>query len=561
MKNTKYLVFSIIMTASLIFICSCSNFISIFSPSENNKSGVVYEVSEDGTYAIVSSYTGLDKEVVISDTYNNLPVTQIKAYAFYSSLSLYKFTKVVIPDSVTYIGEGAFANCKNLSNVVMSDNIIHIDRHAFRDTAYYNNESNWKNNVLYIGNHLIEAKENISDEYAIQDGTITIAAYAFSNCESLIRVVIPDSVTSIGDYAFMNCTNFTGVSLPDNLTSINAGTFFFCFRLTEIVIPDNITSIGDLAFYNCSSLTRVVIPSSIDSIGDEAFRGCENLNVYISDIGSWCNISFYDEMSNPLHEAQNLYLNDKLITELAIPESVSSIGKFAFFGYANLTSISISNSVTSIGDSAFSNCSSLTSITIPDSVTSIGNSAFEDTAYYNDSNHWEKDGLYINNHLIKAIAYSSEYVIRNGTITIADYAFYNCDNLVSIFIPNSVNTIGNCAFFYCDNLTSIAIPNSVTSIGSSAFSDCTSLTRLTIPNSVVSIGFAAFARCDSLTSVVIGNGVTNIESGAFYKCDKLKDVYYTGSQKDWAKIKIDNSYNYNNILYNVTIHYNYVPEE
>jgi len=160
-----------------------------------------------------------------------------------------------------------------------------------------------------------------------------------------------------------------------------------------------------------------------------------------------------------------------------IPNSVTSIGDYAFCAWPGLTSITIPNSVTSIGDWAFSWCSDLTSVTIPNSVTSIGK-----------------------------------------------YAFMNCSGLTSVTLGSGVTSIGSLAFCGCTSLTSIIIPNSVTSIGNAAFSGCSGLTSVTIGNSVKSIGFNAFEDCSGLTSVTIPNSVTSICDDAFKGCSNLTSV-------------------------------------
>ena len=175
----------------------------------------------------------------------------------------------------------------------------------------------------------------------------------------------------------------------------------------------------------------------------------------------------------------SLGVANSVLKEIAIPNSVTTIGDWAFSGCSSLTSVTIPDSVTSIGCSAFSGCSALTGVTIPDSVTSIG-----------------------------------------------DRAFYRCTSLTSVTIGDSVTSIGSGAFSGCTSLTSVTIGDSVTSIGHGAFRECTSLTSVTIPDSVTSIGGYAFYWCTSLTSLIIPDSVTSIGDYAFSSCTSLTSVTF-----------------------------------
>ena len=262
-------------------------------------------------------------------------------------------------------------------------------------------------------------------------------------------------------------------------------------------------------------------------------------------------------------------------TDIVIPSTspegdiVTSIGDAAFSECSSLTSVIIGDSVTSIGDAAFIGCTGLTSVVIPDSVTSIGEGAFsycfnltniavnEGNKYYKsiDGNLYTKDEK---NLIQYAIGKQDKiFVVRDSVISIGFFAFQFCDNLSSVVIGDSVTTIDNGVFYCCYNLTSIVIPDSVTSIGEGAFSYCTSLSSVVIGDSVTYIRDSAFSNCISLNSVVIGDSVTYIGGGAFYGCSNIKDVYYTGTEKEWKAITIDY---YNDPLKNTTIHYNYIPE-
>ena len=334
------------------------------------------------------------------------------------------------------------------------------------------------------------------------DGELTTIGYeAFDWCRSLTSVTIPDSVTTIGDKAFYWCDSLTSVTIPDSVTTIGGGAFSDCASLTSVTIGDSVTTIGDYAFGWCSSLTSVTIPDSVTTIGDEVFAYCNSLVEFkgkFAEDGGRCLI--IDGMLNAFALGCG-------VTEYTIPDSVTTIGGYAFAGCGSLTSVTIGNGVTTIGEQAFRNCDSLTSVTIGNSVTTIG-----------------------------------------------EHAFFECSSLTSVTIGNSVTTIGDWAFSYCNSLaefkgkfaadggrclikdntliayanasgTTYTIPDSVTTIGINAFAFCESLTSITIPDSVTTIGYEAFRDCYSLTSVTIGDSVTTIGEWAFSDCISLTSVY------------------------------------
>ena len=206
----------------------------------------------------------------------------------------------------------------------------------------------------------------------------TIGSSAFDDCRNLISITIPDSVTAIESWAFSYCCGLTNVKIGNSVTEIGYRAFESCNSLTSVTISDSVTTIKSEAFCNCTNLTNITIGNSVATIGDSAFYGCSSLtSVYITDTAKWCAIDFGHGISQPLSYAScKLYLNGELVTELVIPDSVTSIEFKAFYCCNSLTSVTIGNSVTTIGGCAFECCSSLTSITIPDSVTEIGNRAF-----------------------------------------------------------------------------------------------------------------------------------------------------------------------------------------
>ena len=198
--------------------------------------------------------------------------------------------------------------------------------------------------------------ESVEHEGAAYSVT-SIGEKAFNYCSGLTSVTIPNSVTSIGSYAFQRCSGLTSVIIPNSVTSIGLGTFAACSGLTSVTIPNSVTSIGEKAFYYCSGLTSVTIGNSVTSIGERTFEGCSGLtSVHISDIAAWCNIKFDGYNSNPLSYAHHLYLNGEEVNDLVIPNSVTSIGEYAFDGCSGLTSVTIGNGVTRIWYGAFYGC-------------------------------------------------------------------------------------------------------------------------------------------------------------------------------------------------------------
>ena len=430
------------------------------------------------------------------------PVTAIGPYAL--SIGYEDLVGIIIPDSVTYIGDYAFQENMSLTSVTIPDSVTSMGEWVF-DGCYSLTSVTLSNNITSIEEATFQACDKLTS-VNIPNGITSIADYVFNRCHSLDEVNIPSNVTSIGEHALAEC-GFTDITIPDSVTSIGASAFAGS-NLTSIAIPSSVISIGERAFSE-TGLTYVTIPESVTDIGTYVFADCVSLT----------GAKF---PSNMTAIAGGMFSGCTALTDIPNSDYITSIDNYAFSKCTGLADLTIPENITEIGSYAFSGCD-LTSLTIPASVTEIGDKAFSE-----------------NDKLTSAGPVGGGYDYEFGwTDTIPSRAFAACDNsLYSVVIPGSITYVGRNAFSGCKRLKSAGPIGGdydiqfgwTTEIPDHAFEDFTILTNVDFPISITSIGSYAFKGC-GLTVVSIPANVTSIGNSAFKECNLLTSVIFPSTSK------------------------------
>ncbi|MDE7070926.1 MAG: leucine-rich repeat domain-containing protein [Clostridia bacterium] len=509
----------------------------------------------------ISACTGIMNNFVIEDntivnlTYYgrrldhiNIPdgITGIGDEAFsYSSMS-----SVNIPSSVTNINPRAFINCKNLTRITVD-----------RENTVYASDGNCiidkKTNKVIVGckGSVIPNYATGIGEYAfytcgeltsieIPEGVTEIGRFAFAECNKLKSIDISEGVTKIDSIAFYRCKELTSIEIPESVTEIGRFAFAECHKLTGIKIPERVTSIDEYVFYRCNSLTSIDIHDGVTEIGKYAFAECDKLTSIdipegVTDIGEY---AFY-------------YCTG--LTDVILPSTIDQIANGTFNFCKELPSISIPQSVTRIGSKAFDSCRCLTSIDIPLSVTQIEDKAFDDCSSlvirYQGATKPEGWGssrstdevevpviLNCNNNEVANDGYiytlsdnGLVYALKDGVAILKGHGRVKGDIVIDSAVEYKgqtyqVKEIGGSAFYHCNNIVSVVIPEGITKIGNSAFLG-SSITSVELPNSLEQIGYMAFALCMELKSVYIPASVQQIGIGAFWST--IENIYCQATEE------------------------------
>jgi len=382
---------------------------------------------------------------------------------------------LTIPNSVTEIEHEAFYHCSNLSSVVLGNSVRTIGNFAFCGCTRLAGALTVPNSVISIGSSAFSYCSNLTSLY-IPNSVDSIGLAAFEECSGLISAILPNTISIIEALTFHGCSSLNEISIPNSVKSIGYRAFEGCVGLTSIDIPNSVISIAQRAFYDCMGISKIHIGKKVSSIGQSAFYNCTPTELIWDAIYYPSGIDIdvtHIESATIGTEVQILpmyFMRSAKITEIIIPNSVSSIGREAFYNCSLIQGeLVIPNSVTSIGMAAFGLCSGLTSVSMSNSIDSIGPKAFH---YCSGLTRVEIDNLaswckikfgdYYSNPL-----YYARKLYLSGT------------EVTNLVIPSTISLINKYAFYRCSSLTDIIIPNSVTSIGDYAFYNCSNVANIT----------------------------------------------------------------------------------
>lgn len=513
-----------------------------------------------------------------------------------------KITSVIIPDEVVWVGDRAFEECSELTSVKLSKNLEYLGEGAFQNCISLTSVS----------------KENSGNK------SFNIMSYAFSGCSGLYSISLSNDLNSIYSYAFMNCSSLLGIDIPDNVQYIGNGVFLGCESIKSItvrsknstyrvengslisvvdgykkicycpnsfkgeyIIPDGVKEIAAYAFEGCKNLISVSIPDSVVKISSCAFSGCISLGyINLSNIKELGDKAFKDCVS---------------LQNITLPK-LDSLGYSVFDGCIGLSYVVIEEGVSKLTSGLFRECSGLQYMSLPASLKSIQEGALEcshsmklEICFKGTYSHWESikgsigsnisvkiscigdmeySIIILDNSLdpsieitkfkipdFKGIVYIPSIIDGLPVVSIGECAFNECENITSVYFPETLVRIERRAFSFCSSMSKAILPESLEYLGECAFQRCKGLTTAHIPGSCKSIGQYSYRECSGLMSLVMDEGVEDVCTGAFWSCISLSSIsipstmkriyssafsgdpanviYYNGTEEQYTDIQID----------------------
>ena len=447
---------------------------------------------------------------------------------------------IIIPSSVSTIGESAFSGCTSLSSVFIGSGVKELDKRGFygcdslAEITVDEKNANYSSldGVLFNKDktNVIICPNGKKGTYSLPNKVTKISSYAFCNCSGLTSVTIPNSVTSIENYAFDDCTGLTNIAIPNSVTSIGYSAFSGCTGLTSVTIPNSVTSIGNYAFSQCSGLTNVSISNKVTSLS-YTFKDCTKLTSItipesVTSISNGLDGPMFDGCTNlkkievsPNNENYSSYngvLLDKdgynLIRcpegksgNFVVPDSVGCIESYAFYNCTNLTNIQISKNVNEIEGYAFVNCKSLQKFVLTDNVYTIG--------YYGG---WYEESMFRGCENLKEIEVGS----GNDNYSSVDGVLYDKEVEKLIYCPAKKSG-------------EYTVPKSIKSVTDYAFEDCNSLESIVLPESMPEFSLFDLECCPSLKSIKVtgNNACYSAEDGVLFNKDKTEIYVFPRSKE------------------------------
>ncbi len=349
--------------------------------------------------------------------------------------------------------------------------------------------------VLYTDGSLVITGSGRIADYAFYD-------YNENSGKPIKSVEMADTITEIGVFSFGNCYSLKDIDFSTGLKEIDYGAFSECKSIEKAIIPYGVTILGHSVFDSCSSLSKLIIPETVTTIGGRNLYACNNIKT-AGPVGSGCDFEFGWSVSIP---------------------------PYAFAGLHSITDIILPDGITSIGEYAFESCELLETITLPDSLAELGNAAF-------------------------MCCYSLKDVKIPSNVTLLERTFKYCTSLENIVVPDSVTYMHN-TFDECSSLKNVTLSQNLNYIGESTFGGCSSLENITIPSKVKILDRYAFKDCYNLKTINIPVSLTTVSDFAFENCTNLADVYYSGTESQWNNISVGV---YNEYLLNADVHCSDVP--